>query len=96
MFEVGHKKLGGRQKGTKNKKTLLSIQNILIERGINPIEKLIDIAESSDSSPEQKIRIWQDISKYVFPRQKTIEPSKFTEEQKEVVISIINSTNEIA
>jgi len=92
MFEVGHKKLGGRQKGTKNKKTLLSIQNILIERGINPIEKLIDIAESSDSSPEQKIRIWQDISKYVFPRQKTIEPSiSSAQDNNEVFIHIIKA-----
>jgi len=73
MFEKGHKKIGGRQKGTKNKKTMLSADELLLERGVNPIEKLIEIAESDDSSVEQRIRCWQEIAKYTYPKLKSQE-----------------------
>ena len=73
MFEKGHKKIGGRQKGTKNKKTMLSADELLLERGVNPIEKLIEIAESDDSSVEQRIRCWQEIDKYTYPKFKSQE-----------------------
>jgi len=52
MFQQGHQKVGGRKKGVKNKKTLLSIEQILTEYDINPIVKLIEIAESEQTSKE--------------------------------------------
>ena len=70
MFEKGHNKLGGRKKGSKNKKTLMAADAILIELNINPIEKLVEIAESSESSIEQKIRCWQEVAKYSYPKPK--------------------------
>lgn len=73
MFEKGHKKLGGRKKGTKNKKALMCVEDILANRGVNPIEKLIDIAESVESTVEQKIKCWQEICKYTHPKLKSQE-----------------------
>ena len=71
MFEKGHEKIGGRNKGAKNKKTLLSADKLLLQRDINPIEKLIDIAESDGTAVEQQIRCWQEIIKYTYPKLKS-------------------------
>lgn len=73
MFKAGHSKLGGRKRGSKNKKTLLGADELLLELGINPIEKLINIAESDGTSIEQQIRCWQEISKYTYPKLKSQE-----------------------
>ncbi len=73
MFKSGHKKIGGRKRGSKNKKTLLAADELLLKLGINPIEKLIYIAESDDASVEQQIRCWQEISKYTYPKLKSQE-----------------------
>ena len=69
-FEKGHTKLGGRQKGTPNKRHLLRVEDILLELDINPIQRLIEIAESSDSSIDQKINCYKEIAKYAFPKQR--------------------------
>ena len=73
MFKSGHKKMGGRKRGTKNKKTLLAADELLLKLDINPIEKLISIAESGDSSIEQQIRCWQEVAKYTYPKLKSQE-----------------------
>ena len=73
MFKSGHKKMGGRKRGTKNKKTLLAANELLLKLDINPIEKLINIAESYDASVEQQIRCWQEVAKYTYPKLKSQE-----------------------
>ena len=73
MFEQGHQKVGGRKKGVKNKKTLLSIEQILTEYDINPIVKLIEIAESEQTSIEQRIRCWQEVVKYAYPKHRAVD-----------------------
>ena len=73
MFQTGHKKMGGRKRGTKNKRTLLSADELLLNLDINPIEKLINIAESDDASVEQQIRCWQEVAKYTYPKLKSQE-----------------------
>jgi len=73
MFQQGHKKIGGRKRGTKNKKTLLSADELLLKLDINPLEKLIDIAESKKSSIEQQIHCWQEVAKYTYPKLKSQE-----------------------
>jgi len=70
MFQQGHSKLGGRKRGTKNKKTLLGADELLLKLDINPIERLIDIAESDDATVEQQIRCWQEVAKYTYPKLK--------------------------
>jgi hypothetical protein len=73
MFQTGHSKVGGRKRGSKNKKTLLGADELLLKLDINPIEKLIDIAESGDASIEQQIRCWQEVAKYTYPKLKSQE-----------------------
>jgi len=71
MFKSGHSKVGGRKPGVKNKKNLLGADELLLKLDINPIEKLIHIAESNDASVEQQIRCWQEIAKYTYPKLKS-------------------------
>ncbi|MCH9711228.1 MAG: hypothetical protein K0U20_01205 [Proteobacteria bacterium] len=45
----------------------------MLNLDINPIEKLINIAESDDASVEQRIRCWQEVAKYTYPKLKSQE-----------------------
>ena len=72
-FENGHEKLGGRQKGTPNKKTLIKADDLLLELGVNPIQRLIEIAESDLTSTDQKINCYKEIAKYTYPKFKSQE-----------------------
>jgi len=69
-FEKGHTKIGGRKKGTLNRVTLIRADDLLLELGINPIQKLIEIAESDEASLDQKINCYKEIAKYTYPRLK--------------------------
>ena len=69
-FETGHIKIGGRKKGTPNKASLIRADDLLMELGINPIHKLIEIAESDEASFDQKINCYKEIAKYTYPRLK--------------------------
>ena len=69
-FEQGHSKIGGRKKGTPNKVTLIKADNLLLELGVNPIQKLIEIAESDEVSIDQRINCYKEIAKYTYPRLK--------------------------
>jgi hypothetical protein len=73
MFQTGHSKVGVRKRGTKNKKTLLGADELLLKLDINPIEKLTNIAESDDATVEQQIRCWQEVAKYTYPKLKSQE-----------------------
>ena len=72
-FETGHEKLGGRQKGTPNKKTLIKADDLLIELGVNPIQRLIEIAESDLTPTDQKISCYKAIAQYTYPKFKSQE-----------------------
>jgi hypothetical protein len=85
MFKTGHQKIGGRIKGTKNKKSLLSINDLLLESGVNPIQKLIEIAQSNDASVEQQIRCWQEVAKYSYPKFQAL---NIRETQEQVITGI--------
>ena len=70
-FEQGHKKIGGRKKGTPNKVSLIRADELLLELRINPIKKLIEIAESDETSIDQRINCYKEIAKYTYPKLKT-------------------------
>ena len=72
-FEQGHEKLGGRKQGTPNKKTLIKVDDLLIELDVNPIQRLIEIAESDLTSIDQKINCYKEIAKYSYPKFKSQE-----------------------
>jgi hypothetical protein len=69
-FEEGHSKLGGRKRGTPNKINLIRADDLLLELDINPIQKLIEIAESDEATLDQKINCYKEIAKYTYPRLK--------------------------
>jgi len=69
-FEEGHSKIGGRKKGTPNKVTLIKADDLLLELDVNPIQKLIEIAESDEASLDQRINCYKEIAKYTYPRLK--------------------------
>ncbi len=72
-FEEGHSKIGGRKKGTPNKVTLIKADDLLLELDVNPIQKLIEIAESDEASLDQRINCYKEIAKYTYPRFKSQE-----------------------
>ena len=72
-FEEGHSKIGGRKKGTPNKVTLIKADDLLLELGVNPIQKLIEIAESDEATLDQRINCYKEIAKYTYPRFKSHE-----------------------
>ena len=84
-FEKGHKKLGGRKSGSLNKKTLLKVEKTLLDNDINPMEELIKLAKSEDSSIEQKIGIYKEILKYTYPRVKAGEFQSSEVEQPTII-----------
>ena len=89
-FETGHIKIGGRKKGTPNKASLIRADDLLMELGINPIHKLIEIAESDEASLDQKINCYKEIAKYTYPRLKS-QDLRFTSQEinRPTVIELI-------
>ena len=69
-FEQGHSKIGGRKKGTPNKITLIKADDLLLELDVNPIQKIIEIAESDEATLDQRINCYKEIAKYTYPRLK--------------------------
>ena len=53
MLKKGHSKIGGRKPGTKNQKTLLGASDLLLELGVNPIQRFVEIAESAEPTTDQ-------------------------------------------
>ena len=70
-FEKGRPKIGGRQKGTPNKKTLIRADELLIQLNINPIQKLIELAESDEATIDHKINCYKEIAKYTYPKHRS-------------------------
>ena len=70
-FEKGHTKMGGRKKGTPNKKTLIRADDLLLQLDINPIQKLIELAESDEATIDHKINCYKEIAKYTYPKFKS-------------------------
>jgi hypothetical protein len=71
-FESGHKKLGGRKKGTPNKMTAnirTKLEEIL-EGQTDTIE-----ADLKELSPKDRVRAYTELLKYVLPVKKDIEVS---------------------
>jgi multidrug resistance efflux pump len=93
-FENGHEKLGGRQKGTPNKKTLIKADDLLLELDVNPIQRLIEIAESDEATIDHKINCYKEIVKYTYPKLKSqdIHIEQY-ESQNIVEVRIIDTDN---
>src|SRR4051812_16662780 len=74
-FKKGQKKpaSSGRKKGTVNKRTLLRVEETLLELGMNPIEEIIELMTKLKAA--QRIEIWLELYKFLeAPRRASEEP----------------------
>lgn len=64
MFKKGEPRHinSGRKKGSKNKKRLIKAAELLAERDINPVEKILNIIPGLD--PKDQARAWLDLLSY--------------------------------
>lgn len=69
-FEKGHKKVGGRQQGSKNKAT-----SKVREAFTNLLEDNLDQLREDfkELEPKDRIRLFMELSKYVIPQLKSTE-----------------------
>ena len=94
-FELGHTKQGGRQKGALNKKTLMKAEEILTQLDINPIHKLIEIAESDGATTDQKINCYKEIAKYTFPKLKSQNITLEQSDMPKIEVIIVKSSSKV-
>lgn len=68
----------GRKKGTPNKKKLVKAADVLAEKDINPVQKILEIIEEKDQakalSPYVKAQLWLDLLSYCQAKPKETEP----------------------
>lgn len=85
-FQKGHKKLGGRKRGTKN---LLSreVAARLEELNFDPIATMVAIAQTPGTAPELIFRISAEVANYVWPKRKSIEHSGIAGDPIELNVS---------
>ncbi len=65
-------RLGGRQKGTPNRKTT-EIGALLDSMGCNPIEGMAKIANNPKTTPELRGKMYGELAQYVYPKRKAVE-----------------------
>ena len=94
-FEIGHTKQGGRQKGALNKKTLMKAEEILTQLDINPIHKLIEIAESDGATTDQRINCYKEIAKYTFPKLKSQNIMLEQSDMPKIEVIIVKSSSKV-
>lgn len=81
QFEKGHEKIGGRKKGTPNKRTVEITERLKDE---DILGSLIEIAKTTDEE-SIKVKIYLDLLRYCYPQRKAIE---FTQDIELPVINI--------
>ena len=92
MFVKGNKKPAnsGRKKGTPNKKSIARVADILFDKNINPVEKIL--SEVRYLTPKEQIDVWLDLLTWCEPKPKAqevpleppVDDSEIKEELKEV------------
>lgn len=69
----GHPKWGGKKKGYRSITLKSTVREILQERGHDPVNALIDIAEDPNSSPELKAHVEAKLTRFVYPELRSTE-----------------------
>lgn len=70
-FEPGHPKMGGRVKGTPNKRTQL-VGEICEEYNFDPIRAMIQLFLDSEDA-NLKAKLASDVAQYVYTKKKSLE-----------------------
>lgn len=61
----------GRQKGSKNKKKIAKVADLLAEKDINPVERILAIIPTLE--PQDQVKSWLDLLSYCEAKPKAIE-----------------------
>ncbi len=69
QFKKGHEKLGGREKGTPNKKTLIFLDDL---GNFKPVEELKKLYKKTKDE-NIKFAILKEFLKYMYPQRKAVE-----------------------
>lgn len=72
-FEPNHKKLGGRKKGTLNRKTE-DLLEICERNGVNVFEAMVQLAVNARGDDVKFDRL-REIAQYIYPKRKAVEHS---------------------
>jgi hypothetical protein len=68
----GLPKTGGRRQGTPNRSTV-ALREILAVRNYDPILRLVDIADDSQTPRDLRVQIHLGIAPYVYPKRKPVD-----------------------
>lgn len=71
-FNKGHKKKGGRVKGTPNKRTE-ALEAIFAKYQVNPAEELLKVLPTLDD--KLRVEVLLNLMQYLYPKRKAIEHS---------------------
>lgn len=71
QFQKGHAKIGGRQKGTPNKRTADIIERLKEE---DIVGSLLEIAQRTEKE-ETQVTIYKELLKYIYPQRKAVDMS---------------------
>lgn len=75
-FQLGHKRFGGRPKGTPaNLRLCATVQEKLEALGFDPIEKMHQIIQDPETPIEVAAKLTSDLSKFVYAQRKSVEHS---------------------
>ncbi|MHA2097036.1 MAG: hypothetical protein ACW98F_20710, partial [Candidatus Hodarchaeales archaeon] len=87
-FEKGHKKKGGRKKGTPNK--INRKHQELMERILGELDKTI-IEDIELMRAKDRIKLWVDLQAYVLPKLKPVGEEKEQEDFKPITIRFVDA-----
>lgn len=75
-FQKGHKKSGGKVKGSVNKERMTLINRIREKfPNLCPIEKMCEMIESPTTEESTKLTCCKEVAQYIYPKLKSIEHS---------------------
>jgi hypothetical protein len=73
-FQKGRPKTGGRVAGTPNKISR-TVRERLEQAGVDPVGRLLALAENAECSLELKAKVFSDLCSYCFPKLKNVQLS---------------------
>ena len=82
----GQPKVGGRQKGAKNKRTV-EFEERLKNAGFDPLQVLVDIVSNPLTDDNLRAKICSDTLQYLYPKRKAIEGDIDINTQQHITVS---------
>ena len=79
---------GGRPLGSKTKSKLLRVEDLLSEKGINPVEEMLALIPSLE--PRDQIKVWQDLLSYTQAKPRDTE-SQLIVQKYELLVQVLGA-----